>query len=139
MELKRNPDVEKVLDNYPPLAQKRIRELRDLILRTAEQIEGLAKLEETLKWGELSYLAKYGSTVRIAWKDKNPDRFSIFFKCTSLLVPTFRYLYPETFHFAGTREIFFSLKEKIPEKELAHCIELALRYHKLKGLPLLGA
>ena len=31
-----------------------------------------------------------------------------------------------------------SLKNKIPKTELKHCISLALKYHKVKKLPLLG-
>jgi hypothetical protein len=112
--------------------------LRELVLSAATEVEGLEQLEETLKWGEPSYLTKYGSTVRIDWKAKTPEQYAIYFKCTSLLVPTFKALYKNKFNFEGNRAIVFKLNEKIPEAELKHCISMALTYHKIKQLPLLG-
>lgn len=113
--------------------------LRQLVLSTAEELEAVQQLEETLKWGEPSYLTKTGSTVRMDWKAKKPEQFALYFKCTSQLVPTFRTLYGDLFTFEGNRALVFGLEEKIPEKEVKHCIALALQYHKLKHLPLLGA
>ena len=107
-------------------------------MKTASGIDGLQKIEETLKWGEPSYLTKHGSTVRIDWKEKNPEHIAVYFKCTSKLVPTFKSLYKDKFNFEGNRAIVFQLKDKIPVKELKHCIALALTYHKIKHLPLLG-
>ncbi len=131
-------EVMQVIQSYPEKAQQRISELRELILKTANDSKVIGEVEEALRWGEPSFLAKKGSTVRIAWTKKNPDSFSIFFKCTSKLVPTFRALYPETFRFEGNREIRFNLEEEIPEKELSQCIAMALNYHRIKHLPLLG-
>jgi len=113
--------------------------LRELIIKTASEIEGLEVLEETLKWGEPSYLTKHGSTVRIDWKAKNPSQFAIYFKCTSRLVPTFKKIYKDTFTFEKNRAIVFGLDDSLPKKEIMHCISLALTYHKVKHLPLLGA
>lgn len=113
--------------------------LRKLVIKTASEIEGLEKLEETLKWGEPSYIAKHGSTLRMDWKAKTPNQYAMYFQCTSRLVPTFKTIYKNTFTFEGHRAIVFKLDEKVPENELKHCIALALTYHKLKHLPLLGA
>ena len=112
--------------------------LRKLVLEVAENIQGLEKLEETLKWGEPAYITKHGSTLRMDWKAKNPDQYAMYFQCTSQLVPTFRFLYPEKLKFEGNRAVVFDLKEEIPEKEVKHCISMALQYHKLKHLPMLG-
>ncbi len=112
--------------------------LRALVLETASEIEGLETLEETLKWGEPSYLTKHGSTVRMDWKAKTPNQYAVYFKCTSSLVPTFRKLYSEVFNFETNRAIVFGLNEDIPTSELKHCITLALTYHKVKHLHLLG-
>lgn len=138
MQLLSDPRVKEVFDDYPKAAQKQMALLRQWILDTASEIEGLEELEETLKWGEPSYLTKNGSTIRIDWKPKNPELFAIYFKCTSKLVPTFKSLYKDIFKFEGNRAIIFNLKEDIPKTELKHCISLALQYHKLKQLPLLG-
>jgi len=134
-----NPAVAEKLKTYPLNIQKKLYHLRQLILDTATEIEDLTILEETLKWGEPSYLAKKGSTIRMDWKPAKPAQYAIYFKCTSKLVSTFKVLYPEQFKFEKTRAIYFGLEEEIPVKELKHCIRLALRYHYVKHLPLLGA
>lgn len=139
MQLKSDPKVKTVFDNYPVHVKKQMLQLRELVLSAALEIDGLEKLEESLKWGEPSYLTKKGSTVRMDWKEKNPEQFAIYFKCTSKLVPTFKTIYKDKFKFEGTRAIVFKLKDQIPEAELKHCISMALTYHKIKHLPLLGA
>ena len=138
MELTSNPQVKDVFDNYPKPVQQQLLHLRELVLSAASEINGLEKLEETLKWGEPSYLTKYGSTVRMDWKEKNPEQFALYFKCTSRLVPTFKTIYKNTFQFEGTRAIVLKLNDKIPDDEIKHCISMALTYHKIKHLPFLG-
>lgn len=113
--------------------------LRNLILETASEIDGIDTLEETLKWGEPSYLTKHGSTLRMDWKEKKPDQYAMYFKCTSKLVPTFKAIFNDTFEYENNRAIVFKLNEKVPEKELKQCIRMTLTYHKIKQLPLLGA
>ena len=139
MELRSDPKVKSVFENYPSKVKAQMLQLREMVLKTASEIDGLQKLEETLKWGEPSYLTKNGSTVRMDWKEKNPEQVAVYFKCTSKLVPTFRAIYKDKFNFEGNRAIVFKLKDKIPVTELKHCIALALTYHKVKHLPLLGA
>ncbi|XWN38745.1 MAG: DUF1801 domain-containing protein [Balneola sp.] len=139
MTLSTNPKTTQVFEHYPDFVQSQMYRLRELVLSTASEVEGLENLEETLKWGEPSYLTKHGSTVRVDWKEKKPDQYAMYFKCTSKLVPTFKKLYSEVFTFEGDRAIVFKLDDEIPKKELKHCISLALTYHKVKHLPLLGA
>lgn len=139
MKLISDPRVEEVFNQYPKSVKTQMLNLRDLVLTAASEIEGLDKLEETLKWGEPSYLTKHGSTIRMDWKKKNPEQFALYFKCTSKLVETFKILYKNILRFEGNRAIVFQLDEKIPEKEIKHCVTLALTYHKVKHLPMLGA
>ena len=139
MQLKINSEVKSVFENYPDQVRPQMILLRNLVLETAEEIEGLNELEETLKWGEPSYLAKHGSTLRIDWKKKTPDKYAVYFKCTSKLVPTFKLIHGDLFEYEGNRAILFSLDQKLPEKELKECVSMALRYHKIKHLPFLGA
>jgi len=139
MELISNPEVKVVFNNYPKSVQNQLLYLRELVLSAASEIDGLGKLEETLKWGEPAYLTKNGSTVRLDWKEKNPQQYAIYFKCTSKLVPTFETIYKDKFEFEGNRAIIFKLNDRIPEAELKRCISMALTYHKIKHLPLLGA
>tara|TARA_R110001583_G_scaffold65948_5_gene190179 strand:- start:427 stop:846 length:420 start_codon:yes stop_codon:yes gene_type:complete len=139
MQIVSNPEVEHVFNNYPKAVKKQMHYLRELVLNTASKIDGLKKLEETLKWREPSYVTKHGSTLRMDWKEKKPNQYAMYFQCSSRLVSTFKIIYKDTFKFQGNRAILFELHDKVPEKELKHCVFLTLTYHKRKHLPLLGA
>jgi len=138
LQINRSPEVEQVFANYPkPVLHKMLR-LRKLILETANEIEHIKELEETLKWGEPSYLVKKGSTIRIDWKKKSPNQYAMYFSCSTKLVATFRMVYKNTFTFEGNRAIVFQLNDFFPETELKKCISTALTYHSVKQLPFLG-
>jgi hypothetical protein len=138
LKVETNTEVDTVFEGYPANVKKQMKQLRELVFKAAAEIDGLQKLEETLKWGEPSYLTKYSSTVRMDWKAKSPNQYAIYFKCTSKLVPTFREIYPTEFTYEGNRALVFSLEEELPAEALKHCIKMALTYHKVKHLPLLG-
>ena len=132
-----DPGVAKIFDSYPKEMQGRLMHLRQLILDTADEVNGTGNIEETLKWGAPSYLTsqtKSGSTVRIAWKKANSEYYSIFFKCTANLVPLFKEKYQNTFNYNGNRSINFSLSNTVPAHELKQCIAIALTYHRNKKL-----
>ena len=50
--------------SYPDHVQDKINILRSLVHQTAEEI-GIPKLEETLKWGEPSFVTKKLSLIHI--------------------------------------------------------------------------
>jgi hypothetical protein len=133
-----DPKVKEKFDVYPKNVRGKLDTLRNLIIETANELENIAELEETLKWGEPSYIAKKGSTVRIDWKSKTPNQYAIYFKCTSKLVITFKEMYSDIFEFEGNRAIVFQMDNKLPTKELKKCIAAALTYHTVKHLPRLG-
>lgn len=136
--IKKNPDVETKFSSYPEEVQSKLNHLRALIIETAREIEAIEEIEETLKWGEPSYLVKKGSTIRIDWKSKTPDQYAMYFKCTSKLVPTFKEVFGDVFKYEKTRAILFKLEDKVPGEALKDCIGLALSYHSVKNLPRLG-
>ncbi|KAA3615369.1 MAG: DUF1801 domain-containing protein [Calditrichaeota bacterium] len=130
-------EVAVVLNTYPQEIKSKLLFLRHLIFDTAASIESVGEIEETLKWGEPSYLTpktKSGSTLRIAWKASQKEQYSLYFKCTANLVPAFKQRFPQKFKFGGNRSIDFSVNDKIPIKELKQCIALALTYHLNKKL-----
>jgi uncharacterized protein DUF1801 len=133
-----NSKVAEVFNCYPEEMRKKLMFLRHLILETALEIESLNKLEETLKWGEPSYLTKSGSTIRINWKKTSPEQYAMYFHCKTKLVDTFKELYRDVFKFEGNRAIIFNEADEMPVKELKHCIALSLTYHNRKHLPMLG-
>ncbi|MEY8021667.1 DUF1801 domain-containing protein [Muriicola sp. SD30] len=138
MNLKSDPRVKAVFDRYPELIKPKMLALRDLVIETANEIDGLAELEETLKWGEPSYLTKNGSTLRMDWKAQKPGQYAMYFKCTSKLVETFKEHFGRALAFEGNRAIVFQLNEAVPRAELKECIRAALTYHKVKQLAALG-
>lgn len=135
----KNPQVAAAFKDYPPTMRKKLMTLRQLVLDTASELEDVNEIEETLKWGEPSYRSKVGSTVRMAWKEAQPDQYAMYFICTTSLLDTFKVLYGDIFKFDGDRAIVFDQSDDIPFDELKHCISLALTYHNIKHLPLLGA
>ncbi|WP_230981501.1 DUF1801 domain-containing protein [Echinicola salinicaeni] len=138
MKLITKPEVAAVFAEYPDFVRHKMQDLRELVIKTAKEIEGIDELEETLRWGEPSYICKKGSTLRMDWKAKSPDQYAMYFKCTSRLVETFKLVFEDKFQFEGKRAIVFQLDQKIPEKELQACIRAALSYHKVKQLDDLG-
>jgi hypothetical protein len=132
-------EVAEVFNNYPEHMHEKLLFLRQLILDTASETEGLSVLEESLKWGEPSYLTKSGSTIRIDWKESKPKQYTMYFHCKTKLVDTFKELYSDKFKFEGNRAIVFHNDDEIPIVELKHCISLSLTYHRKKHLPMLGA
>ncbi len=133
-----SPEVAKVFNNYPESIRQKLLLLRQLILDTALETESVIKLEETLKWGEPSYLSKYASTIRIDWEKSNPNQYAIYFHCKTKLVDTFKEIYRDKFKFEGNRAIIFNEDDELPIEELKHCISLSLTYHLRKNLPMLG-
>ena len=133
-----NPEIDTNFASYPDFVRNKMQYLRELIRETADEIPGISALEETLKWGEPSFITKYGSTLRIDWKDKTPDQYAMYFQCTSRLVDTFRLIFGSTFQYEEKRAILFQLNQKIPVVELKECIRAALIYHKVKHLETLG-
>ena len=109
--------------------------IRSLIFEVARETEGIGELEETLKWGQPSYLPqkpKIGSTIRIGREKKTDGDYAVYFKCRTTLVLTFRERYKNKFRFEGNRAILFNLGDKIPVRELRQCIAMALTYHLIK-------
>lgn len=136
--LKTDPRVNEVFANYPDFVRDKMQYLRELVIETAEETEGVTKLEETLKWGEPSFVTKNGSTLRMDWKEKTPDQYAMYFQCTSRLVNTFRLVFDHKFRYEGKRAIVFQLNQKIPELELKECIKASLIYHNVKEQITLG-
>lgn len=136
--VKSDPKVENVFANYPGSVREKMLALRELVIKTANEIDEITHIEETLKWGEPSYLTKKGSTLRMDWKPKTPQQYAMYFKCTSRLVETFKAVFNDSFNYEGNRAIVFQMEEDIPKDKLKECIKATLTYHSVKHLPTLG-
>jgi hypothetical protein len=134
--MRRIPDtgVASVFKSYPPGIRAKLMALRELVFDTADKTTGVGRLTETLKWGQPSYLTEEtgsGATVRID-RLKAGSGYAIYFHCQSGLVGQFRALYPDTFKYQGKRAILFASDDRVPARELRHCIALALTHHSRK-------
>lgn len=120
---------------YPPHVKKKLLSLRELVFKVASATEGVGEIQETLKWGEPAYVTaqtQSGSTIRMDWKSKNPEQFSLYFNCQTTLVDTFRTLFKDDFTFEGNRALVFKISEELPMDALAFCIGASLTYHSQK-------
>ncbi|MBH0051655.1 DUF1801 domain-containing protein [Pseudoalteromonas sp. SWYJZ19] len=128
-------DIENIFNNYPQITKSTLIKLRELIYTVAQE-QNLGAVEESIKWGEPSYSTINGSPIRIGFKGSS---CYLFFHCQSKLVITFRELYSHNLTFEGNRAIVLNSEKLLPEYPLKACIKLALTYHSVKHLPLLGA
>ena len=130
-------DVQSVFKAYPPGLRAKLMALRELVFDTAAGTAGVGPLTETLKWGQPSYLTEEtgsGTTVRID-RRKAGEGYAVYFHCHSGLLGQFRELYPDTFRYEGKRAIVFEPADRVPARELRHCLALALTHHSRKKKP----
>lgn len=130
-----DPAVGAVFDSYPGPIRAKLFALRCLIFETAKNTAGVGRLEETLKWGQPSYLTaetKSGSTIRIDQVKSAANQYAVYFHCQTDLVATFRERYASELNLVGNRSIVLNAADKIPKPELRHCLALALTYHLSK-------
>lgn len=130
-----NPEVAAVFESYPSTLKRKLLFLRQLIFKVASETDGVGVLEETLKWGQPSYLttqSKSGSLIRIDQDKTSAGQYAMYFHCQTTLVDSFKEMYRSKFEFVGNRSIVFGKDDKIPIKELSHCISMALTYYLRK-------
>jgi hypothetical protein len=126
-----NP-VQVATANYPVQAKACFDTIRDMIFDEAQRLDA-GPLEETLKWGEPSYLTsktKSGSTIRMAWKANDPENCNIYLNCNTDLVDRFRSEFPTAFKTTGNRCIHIPLDKDVPELPLRAALAMALTYHR---------
>ena len=128
------PDLAlQAFDGYPKDAQTILLSVRELILAVKESDPEIGQLQETLRWGELSFLTELpntGSIIRLALTKSGEP--AVFFHCGTSLIETFRVQYSHIFDFEDNRAMILRLPVEETVVELSHCIKQALRY-KLDG------
>ena len=130
-----NRNVAKKLNTYPSNVRNKLLKLRQIILEIAFTTQGVGALEETLRWGQISYLTtetNLGSVVRIDSIKPEHKKYALYFHCQTNLVATLKKLFPYTFTYEKNRAIIFDLNDIIPLQELKKCLKLALTYHHNK-------
>jgi Domain of unknown function (DU1801) len=131
-----NPSIAAIFGAYPTAVQEHLMRLRHLILDVASATDGVGELEETLKWGQPSYLTKQtksGSLIRIdrvkTRTESQDNKYAMYFHCQTSLIENFKEKYHGLFEFEGNRAIIFSNNDTLPIEELRDCIALALTYN----------
>jgi len=129
-----NRDVEKAFSAYPKKIRDKLLVLRGLIFQIAGESDEIGEIEETLKWGNPSYLThapKSGTTIRLSEVRAGSGKCAISVHCQTSLVSEFRDMYPEL-EFDGNRSVIFAVNTELPLETATHFISLALRYHHRK-------
>lgn len=132
MDLPQGPLAEHFAAHPEPL-RERLLALRRMVIECAAATPGVGRIEESLKWGQPSFLTTEsgsGTTVRI-----DADReggVAIFVNCRTDLVETFRAHYPDAFVYEGSRGLHVPAGAPLPEAAIRHCLALALTYHARK-------
>ena len=128
-------EVAEVFAVVPEAPRERLLELRSLIFEVAQNTPQVGTIEETLRWGEPSYIpseTKSGTTLRIHWKARNPEYCALYVPCQTTLLDSFRTLHKEVpeqpLVFEGRRAVLFLTNAPFPRSALADCIRLTLTY-----------
>ncbi len=128
-----NSEVAEVFAGFDDKVRTKLLQLRELIIKAAKKAE-VGRLEETLKWGEPSYLTPEtgaGSTVRISQR-KVTDEYAVYFNCQTSIIEQIKNRFGKTFRYEGSRALVFHIKDKLPRAELSESLTLALTYHRRK-------
>lgn len=115
-----NAEVAAIFADYPAGVRKKLLELRQLIFDAARDTHGVGKIEETIRWGQPSYITAQsgsGTTIRLGDVKKQPGQLAIYVHCQTSLIDDFRNKYGDTLNFETNRAIHFSDREALPAKK----------------------
>lgn len=122
--------IKAAYDAFPPDARGMAMTLRDLIFSVAWDNPEVGAIEETLKWGQPSYLTsetKSGSTLRIGVPKNGVT--ALFAHCATDIVSTYASTFPNTDQIEGNRAVIFTTADDIVPMRLRLLIYHALTYH----------
>jgi len=129
------PDVvTQAFEDYPASVRKVLLDVRKLVFKIQEKDTEIGELNETLRWGELTYLTekpKTGSMIRLAMTRSGEP--AVFFHCGTSLIDQFRTQYAHVFEFEKNRALVLTGPVSDIKAELSDCLTQALRYKLDKG------
>lgn len=126
-----DPGVRAAFEAFPETYQQPLRDLRQLILETAEDDPRVGTLQETLKWGQPSWLParpRIGTTIRLG-TDRQGTHLALFFHCQTSVIRDFRSGPGKDMRFDGNRAILLDPDNPLPHDLLRLPIRHALTYH----------
>ena len=128
-----DPAVEAVFDACDPDIQQHLLSLRQIIFEEAAALPEVGRLEETLKWGQPSYLTpetKSGSTIRLGTPKQGG--YALYAHCQTTIVSDFQAVFGENFTFEGNRAVTFRANERPDTDRLRLLVRSALTYHSAR-------
>ncbi len=127
--------VEQAFDLDDAEARRGLLVLRALIFDVAAELPAVGRIEETLRWGQPSYItpeSKSGSMLRLGVP--KGARFGVFVHCQSQLIPEYLTTFPAWDRVEGTRAVLFDRPSEIEPLRHGWLIKRALTYHIRKPL-----
>lgn len=128
-----DPAVEAAYAAFDPSVRDELLALRHLIIDEAAETPEVGRLEETLKWGQPSYLTpetKSGSTIRLGIPKQGG--YAIYAHCQTTILSDFQAIFGEDFDFDGNRAVTFRVGETPDHDKLRLLVRSALTYHSAK-------
>ncbi len=129
--ISKNENIIDTYNHYPNVIGEKLLRIRAIIYEEAERNSAVGQIEESLKWGQPSYVGnnRSGTPIRLGMEKKSLDTFGLYVNCSTNLIETIRHIYGDSFKYDGNRGILFKVGDEIPDDALRHMISLALTYH----------
>ena len=131
-------EVAVAFEAFPAPVRRRLLEIRGLIFRSAETLDGVGPLTEALRWAQPAYLTEAtgaGSTIRLGRTGGLELECAVFFNCQTTLVEEFRDQFADVFRYQKNRAILLDASAPLPEPPLSLCLGMALTYHLRRPCP----
>ncbi len=126
--------VADVFAGFPTAERDMALALRDLIYDVAAATPEVGQIEETLKWGQPSYLTpdtKSGSTLRVGLA--KGGGVAIFAHCGTDIISTYAATFANMDQIEGNRAIVFHSPDDIDAARLRLLVHHGLTYHLRKA------
>lgn len=120
------PEVAAAYEALPGEVRAVLLRLRALVLCVAEET-GAGPVTEALRWGQPSYLAPKGATLRLGQSKSGAP--AVFVTCTTTLIEGFRPIAPRGVRCEGRRAVVIDDPARFDPAGLAPLIGQALNYH----------
>ncbi|MBX2883128.1 MAG: hypothetical protein KTR32_24465 [Granulosicoccus sp.] len=113
--------------------QRVIKTLRTQLNKIRQQLPLCGDVQESLKWGELSFATeapKTGTPIRLSYPVDEPGVCTLSVHCQTTLIAEFREMYPEL-RFDRNRSLLVDHKS-LASPPVLHFLEEAMTYHLRK-------
>ncbi|GAA0781404.1 DUF1801 domain-containing protein [Roseibium denhamense] len=120
---------------YPEATTQVLAQLRALIHEVAKANPAIGRLQESVKWAQLSIQPlrpKTGTPIRLDAMGPKRDHAALFVSCNTTLVGDWRDLFPDL-EFGGNRSVHFQAEKPLPEAQVRAMVTMAFTYHAAKS------